>query len=265
MGVLWAFLRRDLLIAASYRTPAFFAAVSGLVTLTVFHFLAKTMGHSPSVLERFGTDYFSFALLGVSVASALRALQTSFSARIRETQLDGSLEVLLASPLSTFRVVASLALYPILSALFRMLVLLLLGTALFGARLHLSVGAFVLTLLLSLATFGALGLLSSAFVLVFKRGDPFSYALDTATYLLSGVVYPVEVLPPLLQKLALLLPATHALSALRASALKATTLAELWPTLCVLAGFTLLLWPCAALALTLARRHIERVGSLPHA
>lgn len=264
MRLLFAFLRRDLQIAMSYRSSFVFMLAGGLVTLTVFHFLAKTMGEAPALRGRYGGDYFSFALVGVAVASCLRALQTSFAARLRETQSDGSLEVLLSAPLSTFRVIASLAAYPIASALVRALGLFALGTLLFGARLSIDPLAFAVILALALATFGALGLLSAAFVLTFKRGDPFTYLLDTATYLLAGVVYPVEVLPPWLQKAAQLLPATHALRGLRAAALQGVGVSALWPTLLALCIFGMALWPLAALALALARRHVERTGTLPH-
>jgi ABC-2 type transport system permease protein len=263
--VSWAFLRRDLLIAASYRLNAALLLFGGFITLTIFHFLAQTMGESPLLREHYGSDYFSFALIGVAVASSLRALQTSFAARLRETQTDGSIEVLLSAPLSTFRVIAHLAAYPVFSALFRAVGLLVLGTWLFGAKLSLDPLSFAVTLLLALISFGALGLLSAAFVLTFKRADPFNYLLDTATYLFSGVVYPVEVLPSTLQWLSRLLPATHALKALRGAALQGQGLSELLPSLLALALFSLVLWPIAALALTLARRHVEHTGTLPHA
>lgn len=263
--MLWAFLRRDLLIAASYRLGAAFFVFGGFITLTVFYFLARTMGEAPLLRQRYGADYFSFALVGVAVASCLRALQTSFAARLREAQTDGSLEALLSAPLSTFRVIAYLAAYPIGSALFRAVGLLFLGSLLFGAQLRLNLPAFAATLLLGLVAFGALGLLSAAFVLTFKRGDPFTYALDTATYLLSGVVYPVEVLPEALQWVSRLLPATHALAGLREATLRGTGIQGLLPTLGMLALFSVLLWPLAALCLALARRHVERTGTLPQA
>ncbi len=265
MRLLWAFFRRDALIAFSYRFSAAFLVFGGLITLTVFHFLAQTMGENSLLRQRYGADYFSFALVGVAVAICLRALQTSFAARLREAQTDGSLEVLLSAPLSTFRVIACLATWPIANALVRAIGLMAFGAVLFGAELSLDPLAFGVTLLASLAAFGALGLLSASFVLTFKRGDPFAYVLDVATYLLSGVVYPVDVLPPELQALSQLLPATHALHALRDASLRGAALADVLPRVGVLAGFGLLLWPAAALALTLARRHTERTGTLPHA
>ncbi len=108
------------------------------------------------------------------------------------------------------------------SAFLRSLVLVLCGGFL-GARLALNPVAFVATLVISMVPFAALGLISAALVLVFKRADPFALTLDAASYLLCGVIYPVDVLPPVLQWASKLLPATYAISALRASGLRAAT------------------------------------------
>lgn len=262
---LWlAFLRRDFKIAASYRAQAAIAVVGGLVTLTVFFFLARTMGEVPLLRARYRSDYFSFALVGVAVAAALRTMQTSFGQKVRQAQLDGSLEALLAAPVSTFRLIAHLALAPVLVALLRASLLLLAGRLFFGARISLSLWLLP-TLALALLAFCALGLLSAAFVLVVKKSDPFTYLLDVLSYLFAGVVFPVEVLPHALQWISRALPATWALDGLRATALSHAGPASLLPSWVALIGFSALGWPLAAWTLSLARRHIEQAGTLPHA
>jgi ABC-2 type transport system permease protein len=264
MRRLLAFLRRDLQIATAYRLNALLLFTGGLFTLTLFYFLARTIGESALVRGRYGADYFSFALVGIATAALLRALQTGFAGAVRTAQNDGSLEPLLGSPLSTFQVVTLMAAGQVVNALVRAVGLLALGALLFGARFHFHLPAFAFTLLLSAATFSALGLLSAAYVLVFKRGDPFTYALDALSYLFAGVLYPTDVLPPLLRSAAGLLPATHALHGLRAAALQGAGPVQLWATWAALLGFCVVLWPLAALALHAARHHIERTGTLPH-
>jgi ABC-2 type transport system permease protein len=259
-----AFLRRDLRMATAYRLNALLLVSGGLFTLTLFYFLARTVGEAPLVRGHYGADYFSFALVGLATAALLRALQTGFSGAVRAAQNDGSLEPLLAAPLSTFHVVTLMGAWPVAQALLRSVGLLGFGVLLFGARLHLHPASFLLTLVLSALTFCALGLLSAAFVLVFKRGDPFTYALDSLSYLFAGVLYPTEVLPPLLRTAARFLPATHALQGLRASALRGAGPSELLPTWAALLTFCLVLWPLAAWAVSAARRHVEQAGTLPH-
>lgn len=256
-----AFVRRDLKIAASYPANFGLVVVSGAISLTVFYFLSKMVGQPPA-LQRFSSDYFSFALIGVAIATCLRAMQTSFATKVREAQADGSLEILLAAPLPTFQIIGCLALYPVASALLRALALLL-GGSLLGARLALNPVGFFATLLVAMIPFAALGLISAAFVLAFKRADPFSFALDALSYLLCGVIYPVEVLPPTLQWASRLLPATYAISALRASGLHSARLGQLLPAWAALAVFSIVLWPTAAGILAWARRRAEQTGTLP--
>src|SRR5262249_29767622 len=138
---------------------------------------------------------FSFALVGLAIASCLRTLQATFAQRVRESQIDGSLEVLLAAPLSTFRIVGYLAVYPILAAILKACGLVLLGAVAFGARLRINALGFGATLLFAALPFGALGLLSAAVVLVFKRSDPVTYVLDTATYLSAASSIPSKCCP----------------------------------------------------------------------
>jgi ABC-2 type transport system permease protein len=263
--LLLAFLRRDWQLATSYRLAGSLTVAGALFTLATFHFLARTVGESPLLLGRYGSDYFSFALVGLATLSLLRALQTRLGARLREAQTDGSLEVLLAAPHGTVKLLALLAAGPIVTAVVRGLGVLAAGVLLFDAHLRVDLAAAALVLLATLLAFSALGMLSAAFILVFKRGDPFTYALDALSYLFAGVIYPREVLPPLLQHLGGLLPTTHALQGMRAAVLQGAPLSRVAPTAGALLLFAAVLWPLAALAVRAARRHVETMGSLPHA
>jgi len=138
-----------------------------ILAITAFYFLAKLIGPAP-LLGRYGADYFSFVLLGLAIASCLRTLQATFAQRRRESQVDGSLEVLLGAPLSTSRIVGYLAVYPVLAAILKASGLVLLGAVAFGARLKINALGFGATLLFAALPFGALGLFSAAVVLIFK-------------------------------------------------------------------------------------------------
>jgi ABC-2 type transport system permease protein len=266
MRRLFAFLKRDFLIAASYKLNSALALLGGLMTLTLLYFLSKTMGAVPLLKNTYGMSYFAFSLVGVAVAAALQSFQTSFSRKLRETQMDGSLETLLCAPISTLGVVSMLALYPMLQALLSALLLLAAGQFLpFGAQLSIQPFPFAVTLLVSSLPFTALGLLSAAFVMVFKRGDPFTYAVDIASYLVAGILYPREVLPSFLRTAARFVPASYAVDGLRLASGRHAPLSAFLPIWGALLLFAAVLWPVAGLSLFLSRRHVERVGTLPQA
>lgn len=261
----WAFFRRDFLLDLSYRANFLFALASGIFAIATFHFLSLTVGAGALSMARYGGDYFTFALVGVAVMGVLRSALTQMASRVREAQVSGTLEAVLASPLSPAGAIVLSSIYPLGGAALRGLLLLLAGGALFGADLEgVNAGAAVVVLLLSLACFLALGVLSAAFTLRFKRGDPIATALDWASALLSGVVYPVEVLPRELQQASRLLPTTHALEAFRGALIRGASLAELAPSLVWLAAFAAVVLPIALLAFRFAVRRAEEDGTLSH-
>jgi ABC-2 type transport system permease protein len=146
---------------------------------------------------------------------------------------------------------------------FRVIGYLLLGYLLFGIRMHAGgwAGA-VLILPLAIASFVGIGVLSAAFILYFKRGDPIQFFLVAVSGLLGGVFYPPEVMPSWLAALSELLPITHALRGIRACLLQGSTPFEVWPEIRALLLFVLILVPLGLAAFALALRKARDEGSL---
>ncbi len=261
-----AFLRRDAIVDFSYRGSFVFTVAGALFSLWSLFFLGEFLGGASPLLQRFGGDYFHFALVGVAVTVPLRAGMASVSRRVRELQLMGGLETLASAPVPPFGSVLLLALYPQLSSVLRGAALFFLGIAVFGARFpEASATGALCALALGVVAYLAFGILSASFVIVFKRGDPVAWAVDALTFLVSGIFYPVEVLPAILHPIARLVPATHALQALRRSLLHGAGPAELGAELGALALFAAVLLPVSAVVLRLALRKAARDGSLGQA
>ena len=261
----WAFLRRDALIDASYRANWLFRVSALFFSLWSLFFLGRAFGASAPLLARFGGDYFAFALIGVAFTTMTSGALSGTARRVRELSLIGGLEALFAAPVPPFRLVLMLALHPTLLAVLQSGLFVLMGIALFGASFDdANFAAAALAAVLSLAAYLALGVLSASFVLVFKRSDPVAWLIGALTYLLSGVVYPVEVLPAALRPLSALLPATHAIDALRSALLLSADWGHLARPLLSLGLFCAVLWPLAAIALFFSLRHALSEGSLGH-
>jgi ABC-2 type transport system permease protein len=110
-----AFLKRDLLIEASYRFSFVFQVASVLFTVASYYFLARFIGSSvvPG-LDAYGGDYFAFVLIGVALYDYLGTSLNAFSRSIRESQLTGTLEALLSTQTSLPTVILSSSAYPFL-------------------------------------------------------------------------------------------------------------------------------------------------------
>ena len=260
----WAFLRRDLQVEASYRANVLLGAVSAFVLLVVLYYVGQTVGTSRA-LQGYGGDYFAFSLVGFAAAAPLHASLLQLARRVREAQMTGTLEAILTTPVGPARAVLLSALLPLAGSALRMAALLVGGWTLFGlpfARANL--GAAAVVLLLALASYVPLGLLSASFTLRFKRGDPVAAFLDLASVLLGGVFFPVAVLPMPLQAAGRMLPLTHALEALRLALLRNAPLAELLPQLRALSLSAAVLLPFAFVLFRAAVRRARDDGSLTH-
>ncbi len=258
-----AFFRRDLLTLASYRLATLLQVGGVLVSVALFYFMAQLFGAAVlPTLRQYGGDYFAFVLLGIAFAGYQTAGLSSFAQAIRSGQVLGTLEAMLATPTRLGTILLASSLGTFLGASVQVLLYLLIG-GLFGATFPQgNVGTALLALLLSILAFSGLGILSAGFILVTKRGDPLQMLLNTASFLLAGVYYPLEVLPAWLQRIALLLPMTHALRAMRLALLQGAGPAQVAPELLTLGLLASILLPGSMLAFRLALRRARTEGSL---
>jgi ABC-2 type transport system permease protein len=260
-----AFFLRDARIALSYRTAFLLATVSALVNIGMLFFLSGIVG-GPAVttLDRYGGNYFGFVIVGVAFASFLTIGLAGLGGRIRESQLMGTLELMVLSPTQlTFLLVYS-SLWSHAFASLNIVVYIVVGTVLGMDIGNANVGLALLGMALAVVSFNALGLIAGSIVIIIKQGDPVTWVMSAAATLLSGVFYPVAVLPEPLQVVAQALPLTHALEIVRQAVLVGAGFADVWPSVLALVILTAILLPLGHLACLSALRVALRDGSLSH-
>jgi ABC-2 type transport system permease protein len=261
-----AFLQRDFLTAVSYRLN-FVMQVGGIFLSTVmFFFLSRLIGSGASdQFQTYGGGYFSFVLIGVAFADYLTFSLSSFANEIRSAQLMGTLEALLVTPTSVPAILFSSSLYNFAFTSVRVVVYLAFGVFLFGMKLQVnSLAAFLLITVLTILIFIGIGLLSAAFIIVFKQGSPVNWVMGTASGLLGGVLYPVSVLPGWLQPYAYFLPITHALEAIRRILLNGATFTDVSHETVVLMLFAGLFLPSGFAVFGYGLKVAKKEGSLTH-
>jgi ABC-2 type transport system permease protein len=100
----------------------------------------------------------------------------------------------------------------------------------------------VIVLVAGTFSFVGIGIVGAVLPLLFpERGAQMTHIIIATLLLVSGVYYPVEVLPGIFQSLSVVSPATYVLLGTRAAILEGAPLASLWPTI----------WPTLVLALVL--------------
>ena len=261
-----AFLRRDLKVALSYRLQ-FFLQVASVLSLSItFFFLSLMLGRAEAQiasLGKYGGRYFGFVLVGLAFSTFLDGTLRTFSFSIRQAQITGTLEAMLTTRARIGAVVAGSALYTLLSTSIRTLLFGVFGVVVFQQRLHFDawpavVAVFVLTVLCTLA----LGIFSAGFIVLFKQGDPVTGAISGLSWLLSGVLYPKEILPVWVQRFADLLPLTHTLESMRLALLTGADLEDLRRSMAYLTVFAALGIPLAVLWFGWAVGRARVAGSL---
>lgn len=263
---IWGFFRRDLGIARSYRGAFIFETLGSFFGVATFYYLSRFVA-SEKLSESLpmGTSYFAFALVGFAFFDYMSVSLHSFQDSLREARNNGTLEALLVTQTSLPVMLAGSAVYPYALMALRTLVYLGWGIALFdfpagGANW---LGAAVV-LLLSVAAFAGFGILSAAYLLVFKRGNPTHWLLLGLSGLIGGTLYPVSVLPEWLQSLARLIPITYSLEGMRAALLEGASLGALWPSIRGLLLFAVVVLPLSCVAFAWALRRTKVTGTLTH-
>ncbi len=156
-------------------------------------------------------------LVGVLLWGFLSVLFNEIANSITYERWEGTLEYTFMAPVSRFIHLLGVSVFVVLYSIVKMLVVmaglwLMIDLDLRGANL----GGIVLVLAVSSLAFIGLGLMAAVLPVISpERGAEATNIFQGILLLVSGVYYPVEVLPRWLQPLALVSPATYALSACR--------------------------------------------------
>jgi ABC-type multidrug transport system permease subunit len=259
-GAVRALIARDYQVTRSYRTALFSDIAFGFINLVVYHYISQTLrprvGHG---LDGAPT-YFAFAAVGVALSIVLQASMAGLARRVREEQLTGTLEMLLAQPISPTELALGLAGFPFLFSLARAFIYLLLAGAFLGLSLaHVSWLGLIVSFAVSGLAFAGIGIGLAALVIVFKRAEMLGSFGTVGLGLLGGAVFPASALPSWLHPLATIVPTRFAFDAVR-NALFGTR-GWLGPTLILLAIGAVLVVISLAL-FTSAVRLVVRLGSV---
>jgi ABC-2 type transport system permease protein len=216
-------------------------------------------------LARYGGNYLAFSVVGLLVAELQHVGLSGLAQRIRTAQVMGVLEAELSTPAPPWMVLGVAPIYEFGTAAIRSVVYLVAASRLLGVRFqNVNFASVAVAVPLVLAAFGGLGLFTAATTMLVRRINPLAAVLGALSMLLSGVIYPVSILPPWLQSISRMLPMTHALEALRGALLAGAAPGALRSYLLALAVFAVILIPAGLGAFIYSLRRARLDGSLTH-
>ena len=177
---------------------------------------------------------------------------------------EGTIEYTLMAPITRFMHMAGQTAFAIVYSLIHTGVVLLATVLLFDLQLtHANLGGFLLMLVAGSFSFIGISIVGSVLPLLFpERGSQMTHLIIAMLMLVSGVYYPVSVLPGWLQVFAAFSPATYIIDGARAALLDGAATASLWPHIWPVLIIGALAIPLGLRVFHWAERYAKRTGRL---
>lgn len=205
-----------------------------------------------------------YLVIGTIVWRYLAVIFHAISDMIGWERWEGTIEYTLMAPVPRITHLVGQTFFAIIYSLIHTAAILLATAAFFNLDLRNAnlVGTLVLLLAGSLSFIG-IGIVAAILPLLFpERGSQMTHLILAVLLFVSGVYYPVTVLPGWLQPIARISPATYVLEGMRETLLEGAALATLWPyiwPLLLMGGIAI---PLGVRAFQIAERYAKRTGRL---
>ncbi|HEX3723855.1 MAG TPA: ABC transporter permease [Nitrolancea sp.] len=214
-----------------------------------------------------GTDTENLILylgIGTVVWAYLLAVFSNISEMIVWERWEGTIEYTMMAPISRLTHMLGVALFSIVYGILRTALLLFALFLFFNVDLSQAnaFGALAIILVGSLSFIGV-GIMAAVLPLLFtERGEQMTFIISSLLLLVSGVYYPVSVLPGWMQAAAHISPATYVLQGMRATILDGTPTSQLGHFLIPMAIIGALTIPLGMFVFTSVERYAKRTGRL---
>jgi ABC-2 type transport system permease protein len=169
-------------------------------------------------------------LIGAVVWAYLGIIFEFITETVAWERWEGTIEYTFMAPLSRAMHLGGSGVFAVLYGLVRAILLFVVVALFFGLAMPDAnfFAALVILLIASVSFFG-IGMMTAVLPLISpEKGAQLGFVAQGMLLVVSGVYYPVEVLPQWMQWLAKISPATYALEGIRAAILDGASLGSLW-------------------------------------
>ena len=205
-----------------------------------------------------------YLLLGTLVWHYLAVVFDCISEMIAWERWEGTIEYTSMAPVSRFTHMIGSTLFSLIYGLLHTGIILAVVTLFFHLDLSQAnlLGA-TMVLLAGSVSFVGLGIMASSMPLLFpERGAQMTHVIKASVLLVSGVYYPITVLPEWMQKIATISPATYVLEGVRTALIDGAWTQDLlrfvWPLL-IIGAVTV---PIGVYVFGICERYAKRTGKL---
>jgi ABC-2 type transport system permease protein len=209
-------------------------------------------------------DLVLFLGIGTVVWAYLRAVFANVGEMVAWERWEGTIEYTMMAPISRLAHMLGVSLFSIIYGLARSALLLGVLALFFSVDLsHANLGGAALILLVGSVSFLGFGIMAAVLPLLFpERGEEMTFVISSILLLVSGVYYPISVLPDWMEPLARVSPATYVLKGMRAALLDGTPTLALGPSILPILILGALTLPIGVAIFGWGERYAKRTGRL---
>jgi ABC-2 type transport system permease protein len=194
-------------------------------TLTIV-FIARAVDVTPAQENELATKL----LVGAVIWAFLGIIFEFVTETVAWERWEGTIEYTFMAPLSRAMHLGGSGVFAVLYGLARAILLFIVVAFFFGLSMpDANFAAALVILLIASVSFFGIGMMTAVLPLISpEKGAQLGFVAQGMLLVVSGVYYPVEVLPGWMQWLAKISPATYALDGIRAAILDGASLGSLW-------------------------------------
>jgi ABC-2 type transport system permease protein len=261
----YAFVERNFNLTKRYFTWEIVFMVYSVVQALSILYIGDSMGVGPSAIKGAAlARVILFLSIGALVWSYLSTVFEIISETITWERWEGTIEYTLMAPVSRLTHLVGTSLFGVAYSLLRTVLILGILSLFFHIDLsHANLLSSLVVVVLSSFSFIGLGIMAAVLPLLYtERGAQMTYVISSALLLVSGVYYPVSVLPGWMQVIGTVSPANYALDSIRGAVMNGRNLVDLWPSVWPLLIIGAVTIPLGLAVFQRAERYAKRTGKL---
>jgi ABC-2 type transport system permease protein len=265
MSALFGFAERQLYVYKRYWVWEVVWLFYSIVSVLSIGFLASGLGALGAGNADFDLRKAQlYLLVGALLWGYLSLVFMEAAYAIAWERWEGTIEYTFMAPVRRMTHLMGICLFAIGYGLARTFIVLLAAIAIFDIDFsHADIGGALFVLAASIVPLIGLAILTSVLPLLSpQKGEQMSFAFQGFMLLVSGVYYPLSVLPAPLQIAGYASPLTYALAGMRRSLLEGAGVGDQLLTAAILVAMGAVLIPAGVLVFAWAERRAKRLGLL---
>ena len=270
-GIWWetraslAFVERNLYLVRRYwHLELAFLVFNVASAMSVLYIGEAQMQASGGASREGQLDMVLYLGIGTVVWTYLRAVFANVGEMVAWERWEGTIEYTMMAPISRMAHMLGVSLFSIIYGLARSALLLGVLALFFSVDLSkANLGGAAMILLVGSVSFLGFGVMAAVLPLLFpERGEEMTFVISSILLLVSGVYYPISVLPDWMEPLATVSPATYVLEGMRAALLEGVPTMALGPSLLPILVLGAVTLPLGIAVFSWAERYAKRTGRL---